>query len=95
MLDTGQRWWSVRLGRVVGHPEEPTEPVLELPALSVVEAGETGGAVAVSANDTRIVGSAANLNLWLWGRTGSDSFDVIGDQAAVTQLRATAADATQ
>lgn len=98
VLDTGDRWWSLRLGRVVGvdpDGDDPDGPGLDLRALSVADAGEGGGEGAAGPNDTRIVGSAANLNLWLWGRTGPDSFEVVGDPTAVAQLRATAADATQ
>ncbi len=91
VLDTGERWWSLRLGRFIGAP--PDGERLDLPALSIEDAAI---GPAPGANDvTRIVGSAANLNLWLWGRAGDHDLEVIGDAAVASQLRATAADATK
>lgn len=91
VLDVGDRWWSLRLGRFAGTP--PDGDPLDLPSLSLEAAGTGSGADV--ACDTRIVATAGDLNLWLWGRAGDSVLDVIGDADVATHLRATAADATK
>ncbi len=57
--------------------------------LGVIERRESLGDPSVI-----IVGDAADLYLWLWGRGGDDSFVVEGDHALVGAIRALAADST-
>ena len=97
VLDAGNRWWALTLGRVTGRDPEAEADVeaLDLPALSVVDAGDGSGEAAVVDGDTRIAASAADLNLWLWGRIDATALKVVGDVGAATRLRQTAADATK
>lgn len=44
------------------------------------------------APDVVISGTALDLDLWLWGRAGTDTLTITGDTAVATRLRALAAD---
>ena len=93
VLDTGTRWWALRLGRFVGIKPDEAKPI-DLPALSVEAEGTGTAETAASAGDTRVAGTVADINLWLWGRADGSALTIAGDAAAATRLRATAQDAT-
>jgi len=95
VLDTGNRWWALTLGRFVGADPASDGPAVDLPALRVVDAGTGSGERAISDGDTRIFGSAPTLDVWLWGRGDGRGLEVFGETDALTRLRETAADATQ
>ncbi len=77
--------WVVRLGRMSG-----TSP----------DTGQTYDDDAIALDPdavaaAEISGPAAALDLWLWGRAGSDDVRISGDATLAGRLRAAAVDATQ
>lgn len=92
VLDVRTRWWTLVLGRFTG--VDPDGGSVDLPAASVVGRGD-GAPPPLVDGATGISASASEIFLWLWGRGGDTGLAVDGDAAAVTRLRATAADATR
>lgn len=92
VIDTGDRWWALRLGRFVG--TDPDGSDHDVPALRV-EAAALVADLDLDGGDTHIAGTAADLDLWLWGRGSANPLTVTGDAETANRLRATAADATQ
>ncbi len=87
-IETADDWrtWSMDFGRFKGtNPESGNTH--DLPALRLIDP--------VDEPTVRLRGSAADLDLWLWGRGPLDPIAVMGDPAIADQLRATAADSTQ
>jgi uncharacterized protein (TIGR03083 family) len=84
-IEDGAGSWSMALGRFSG-----TSPVsgntYNNPALRLTE---------VARPTTEIRGTAADLDLWLWGRGSLDTLSVEGDRDVARHLRAAAADGTQ
>lgn len=80
--------WVLALGRFLGtSPDSGTSYDLDAAA---VLAEDDGGA------DTLVVsGSAWDLDLWLWGRGGTESLQVEGDPALTRRVRELFAEATQ
>lgn len=77
------RRWDVELGRVRGTgPESGRE--YDVPGGRLVDGGDEP--------DAAVLGTAADLDLWLWGRGGPEALRVIGDPGAVQALRAAAVD---
>lgn len=80
------RTWGAAFGRMHGTSPD-TGKAYDIPALTV-------GVDAVSPN-TAIVGTAADLDLWLWGRGRLDRLTVEGEEAVVHRLRELIAASTQ
>ncbi|MFC7878068.1 maleylpyruvate isomerase family mycothiol-dependent enzyme [Isoptericola sp. NPDC057391] len=78
--------WDVELGRVRGTGPESGR-AYDVPGGRLAPPGDRPDAV--------VVGAAADLDLWLWGRGGPEGLRVTGDPAAVEALRAAAVDAMQ
>ena len=45
-------------------------------------------------SSARVSGSAANIDMWLWGRAPKDVLAIEGNTSAVDQLRSVAEDST-
>ncbi len=85
LTSTGGASWTVELGRFVGTSPN-TGNTYDDPALRL-------------GNETRpdldLVGAAADLDLWLWGRGSLDPITVTGDRELAEFVRAAAAAGTQ
>jgi uncharacterized protein (TIGR03083 family) len=80
------RSWGLVFGRFTGtSPNTHTD--YDLDALTVVDA-------AVLEPKMHLRGSAADLDLWLWGRATADALQVHGDDSLVARLRTLAAEST-
>ena len=80
------RRWGVAFGRFCGTSPD-TGTTHDLPAVSV-------GLDAVDAV-TAVAGPAADLDLWLWGRSGLDRLTLSGETRLVDRLRSLAIEAGQ
>jgi hypothetical protein len=81
-----RRSWRLAFGRMRGtSPASGTD--YDLPAVEVVSD--------VAAPDTLIAGTAADLDLWLWGRGPIEPLIVTGDPDLAARLRALVAEDTQ
>lgn len=86
VLATPTNRWEMDLGRFTGtSPSSGT--TYDDPALLLRPIRETASVM--------ITGSAADLDLWLWGRGSADDLEVTGDSALLDDIRAAAAAATQ
>lgn len=85
-LDDGSASWALDVGRFKG-----TSPIsgttYDFPAVSLIAPPAAPTAV--------LRGTAADLDLWLWGRGPLDPITVTGEPAIAEHIRAAAADATQ
>ena len=81
-----QRRWEMSLGRFSGTSPE-SGIVYDDPAL-LLRSGNDAPAVIIS-------GSAADIDLWLWGRGDINSLRIEGDPVLADVIRATAAAGTQ
>jgi uncharacterized protein (TIGR03083 family) len=82
--DTG-RTWTGRFGRLRGrHPDTGDEHDLT-----------TFELVGDESATNRIAATAAELDLWLWGRDRGDGLRVVGDRELADRLRALVAEITQ
>lgn len=83
--DAGRRW-GLAFGRFTGtSPESGTEYDLDAATVGV-DATKASAA---------IDGPAADLDMWLWGRRGSESLGLFGQTELVDRLRHLAAESTQ
>ncbi len=81
-----RRSWRLAFGRMRGtSPTSGTD--YDLPAVEVVDD--------VTAPDTLIAGTAADVDLWLWGRAPIEPLIVTGDPDLARRLRALVAEGTQ
>jgi uncharacterized protein (TIGR03083 family) len=81
-----RRSWRLAFGRMRGtSPASGTD--YDLPAVEVVSD--------VAAPDTLIAGTAADLDLWLWGRGTIEPLIVTGDPDLASRLRALVAEDTR
>ena len=80
-----ERTWDLEFCRFQG-TSPVTDTTYDIPSATRVDQIDTPGAV--------IRGTAADLDLWLWGRTGLDALEVTGDESLATKLREVAAEAT-
>lgn len=90
--------WLLRLGRFAGTgPESGTAYDLDAAAVERVAAGPSGERAEGAGEDLLVRAPAWELDLWLWGRGGSDSFEVSGPGGAalLERVRSLLADATQ
>lgn len=81
--DTGNTW-GVEFGRFTGTS----------PNTGKSHDFDHADLAAVSDPDALVSGSAAYLDLWLWGRANVDGLHCSGDQAVAARLRTIAADVT-
>jgi hypothetical protein len=84
---TPGRSWILRTASWDGKSPNTHKMYVEEPALMLVSDGIEP--------DAQITGSAAELNLWLWGRGDLPAGAVTGDAALADLVRSIAAEATQ
>ena len=75
------RSWTLGFGQFAG----VTSDGRELQGTAVAPASTDSPDVAIS-------GAALDLDLWLWGRAGTDALNIAGDAAVAARLRSLAAD---
>jgi uncharacterized protein (TIGR03083 family) len=85
-LEIPARSWTFRLGTVSGTSPSTGTVYTDSPALELVGAGEPFRTV--------VAGSAAAMDLWLWGRGRLRHLIVEGDRSIAKAIRAVAATAT-
>lgn len=83
--DTGDGW-VMGLGRMTGTSPDSGQ-TYDIPAGDLLLPGTDA--------DATISGAAADLLLWMWGRTSADPLTVAGDEGAVSAVRALVVDASQ
>ncbi len=77
--------WTYRFGRMTGRSPETNKDY----DLEAIEPDDT------ATPDAHVRATAAELDLWLWGRDRGDGLRVEGDRDVVSRLRALVADATR
>lgn len=85
-IDGGAVSWTVNLGRFTGTSPASGNTYNDV-ALALTDPVATPSAV--------LRGSAADMNLWLWGRGPIDDIEVSGDPDIATRIRKIAAEGTQ
>ncbi len=86
-VDTGDRW-LLEFGSLTGRAPWGTDYVDE-PTIVVVEPGS------VATPTAKLRGAALDLDLWAWGRGGSDGLTTKGDESVVASLREIIAESTK
>jgi uncharacterized protein (TIGR03083 family) len=84
---TPDRRWTLRTASWEGTSPNTVDVYVDVPAVVLIADAEEP--------DGQIVGSPAELNLWLWGRGDLPAGAVTGDAALADLVRSIAAEATQ